>query len=223
MKKILFLTTLASIYLNALSIEPETQIMSNYVFRGQSQTMNTPSISTKVILKHNGFYIGAWASRVNFDKNNTKHTNSIILDSDAQVDFFTGYELQIGRGRVGAGYIDRRYVIDSNLESNISSEYYVFLNLNIGVDATIKGSYDIRNIIDPILTEVIFKDIRGSTKSYATYGMFLNSSNAYWKLQVDSPLKYLGLKGYISFSMSRYIPKVKTKTQDSIFTISYKF
>ncbi|HIF51527.1 MAG TPA: hypothetical protein EYQ42_08395 [Thiotrichaceae bacterium] len=61
-------------------------LSTDYVYRGQSQTGNDPSISGGLDYAHSsGFYLGTWASNVNFPDNVT-----------SEIDVYGGYGGEIG-------------------------------------------------------------------------------------------------------------------------------
>lgn len=75
-------------------------VVSDYVFRGYSQTDEDPAIQGGVDATIGGFYVGAWASNVDFGD-----------DTDAEVDLYGGYRTEIGGvafdvGAVGYGYVN---------------------------------------------------------------------------------------------------------------------
>lgn len=56
-------------------------IISDYVFRGVSQTDSSPALQLGLDYEHeNGFFAGVWASNVDFED-----------DADSEIDFFAGY------------------------------------------------------------------------------------------------------------------------------------
>jgi uncharacterized protein (TIGR02001 family) len=56
-------------------------IISDYVFRGVSQTDSSPALQLGLDYEHeNGFFAGVWASNVDFED-----------DADTEIDFFAGY------------------------------------------------------------------------------------------------------------------------------------
>ena len=75
-------------------------LVSDYVFRGYSQTDEEPAIQGGVDVTIGGFYAGAWASNVDFGD-----------DTDGEVDLYGGYRTEIGGvafdvGAVGYGYVN---------------------------------------------------------------------------------------------------------------------
>lgn len=75
-------------------------VTSDYVFRGYSQTLEDPAIQGGVDATIGAFYVGAWASNVDFGD-----------DTDAEVDLYGGYRGEAGGfafdlGAVGYGYVN---------------------------------------------------------------------------------------------------------------------
>jgi uncharacterized protein (TIGR02001 family) len=75
-------------------------LVSDYVFRGFSQTNEDPALQGGVDATFGSFYAGAWASNVDFGD-----------DTDAEVDIYGGYRGETGGfgfdvGVVGYGYVN---------------------------------------------------------------------------------------------------------------------
>ena len=75
-------------------------VVSDYVFRGYSQTLEDPAIQGGVDATIGAFYVGAWASNVDFGD-----------DTDAEVDLYGGYRGEAAGfafdvGAVGYGYVN---------------------------------------------------------------------------------------------------------------------
>lgn len=74
-------------------------VVSDYVFRGYSQTDEEPALQGGVDATIGAFYVGAWASNVDFGD-----------DTDAEVDLYGGFRGEAGGfafdvGAVGYGYV----------------------------------------------------------------------------------------------------------------------
>lgn len=74
-------------------------VVSDYVFRGFSQTGEDPAIQGGVDLTSGSFYAGAWASNVDFGD-----------DTDAEVDLYGGYRTEAGGFALDFGVIGYLYV-----------------------------------------------------------------------------------------------------------------
>lgn len=78
------------------SIEANVSLVSDYVFRGFTQTDNKPAIQGGFDFSHeSGFYLGIWGSNVDFG------------DDDAQVelDYYGGFAFDVGPVNIDLGFI----------------------------------------------------------------------------------------------------------------------
>ena len=73
-------------------------VVSDYVFRGFSQTGEDPAIQGGVDLTSGAFYAGAWASNVDFGD-----------DTDAEIDVYGGYRTEAGGFALDFGVIGYLY------------------------------------------------------------------------------------------------------------------
>jgi uncharacterized protein (TIGR02001 family) len=75
----LTLTTIAP--LASAEVSVTGTLISDYVFRGVSQTDSSPAIQASLDYEHeSGFFAGAWATNVDFED-----------DADTEIDFYAGY------------------------------------------------------------------------------------------------------------------------------------
>ncbi|WGM31987.1 TorF family putative porin [Brevundimonas sp. NIBR11] len=74
-------------------------LTSDYVFRGVSQTSEDPALQVGVDLTNGGFYVGAWASNVDFGD-----------DTDAEIDLYGGYRTEVEGFAVDFGIVGYTYV-----------------------------------------------------------------------------------------------------------------
>jgi uncharacterized protein (TIGR02001 family) len=73
-------------------------VVSDYVFRGVSQTLEEPAIQAGVDVTNGGVYVGAWASNVDFGD-----------DTDAEIDIYGGYRAEAGGFALDVGVIGYFY------------------------------------------------------------------------------------------------------------------
>jgi len=73
-------------------------VFSDYVFRGFSQTDEDPAIQGGVDITAGSFYVGAWASNVDFGD-----------DTDAEVDLYGGYRTEAGGFALDVGVVGYLY------------------------------------------------------------------------------------------------------------------
>ena len=74
-------------------------VTSDYVFRGVSQTSEDPALQIGVDYTTGGFYVGAWASNVDFGD-----------DTDAEVDLYAGYRTEAAGFAFDFGAVGYTYV-----------------------------------------------------------------------------------------------------------------
>jgi len=113
MKKVtvsLVVATLVSTGLYAESMLSEVEVSanaamtSNYVWRGMTQSDDSPAIQGGFDLEYKGLYVGTWGSNVNF-KNNP--------DASMELDLYGGYKNEISGIAYDIGYIQYAYPNDS--------------------------------------------------------------------------------------------------------------
>lgn len=114
-------------------------VVSDYFFRGISQTEHDPALQGGVDWNHeSGFYLGSWASNVSFDG-----------DSDIEVDLYGGAKIPVTEQLTfDVGYMRYEYV-----DGEAADDAYLgvtFNNLNLkyshGFEITwdyLEGSYDV--------------------------------------------------------------------------------
>ncbi len=104
-------------------------LTSNYVWRGITQTDNSPAIQGGIDLGYKGFYAGVWGSNVEFGS---------VLDESMELDFYGGYKGEIAGIGYDLGYIE--YAYPHNSAALNFGEAYVGLSKSIG-DLGLSGKY----------------------------------------------------------------------------------
>lgn len=82
-----------------LDVSANVGVVSDYVFRGFSQTDSNPALQGGVDATYGGFYAGVWASNVDFGD-----------DTDAEVDIYGGYRTEAGGFALDFGVVNYFYV-----------------------------------------------------------------------------------------------------------------
>lgn len=89
-----------------LGISANVAMTSNYVWRGMTQTNNSPAIQGGFDLDYKGFYLGTWGSNVEFgDEKNSM-----------EMDLYLGYAGEVDKFSYDIGFIEYVY-------PNMSDEY----------------------------------------------------------------------------------------------------
>ncbi|MDD5401490.1 MAG: TorF family putative porin [Sulfurimonas sp.] len=94
-------------------ISANMAITSNYIFRGMTQTKNSPAVQGGVDLEYKGLYVGVWGSNVDFG--DTK--NSL------EADIYGGYKSELAGIGFDIGAIEYSYPNMSN-EYNFADVYF---------------------------------------------------------------------------------------------------
>lgn len=113
MKKVLLMMALLSLPLSAAAeISGSIGAVSNYVWRGATQSDRSPAIQASITASVNGLYATAWASQVDFGD-----------DTSAEVDYQVGYKFGGSTG-IDVGVLAYTYVGDEvELQDDVKEAY----------------------------------------------------------------------------------------------------
>ena len=84
---------------SALEISANLAITSNYVWRGMTQSHNSPAVQGGIDLGYKGFYLGTWGSNVEFGPSN----------NNLEADFYAGYAGELAGIGYDVGFIQYTY------------------------------------------------------------------------------------------------------------------
>ena len=158
MKNILVLLTALTALISgpAFALEGEIGVSSDYMWRGMSQTDGKPALNIGAWQDvGKGFYVGAWASNVDFND-----------DTKIEYDLYGGYAFSKGDFNLDVGYMSYRY--DANSDSRNFEEKYVVLGydaISIGHASGQDESLD----YDWVDLKVPFIDFADVTLHYGDY------------------------------------------------------
>lgn len=116
-------------------------LTSDYISRGATNTNHRPAIQPWVEYENSGFYVGAWASNVDFGTNDS-----------IELDLYGGYRWSVGNTGFDVGYA--RYLYNG-VTGNCCGELYFLLNHDLsdtgaslfaGVHADIDTGFALTNI-----------------------------------------------------------------------------
>jgi len=113
---------------SAFEVSANLAITSNYVWRGMTQTANSPAVQGGIDLGYNGFYLGAWGSNVEFGDTN----------NNLEADFYAGYKTSFSGVEVDLGYI--LYAYPNDHDALNFDEAYIGLGYDFGM-VGINGKY----------------------------------------------------------------------------------
>ena len=110
-----------------VGVSANMAITSNYVWRGMTQSDNSPAVQGGIDLDYKGFYLGTWASSVNFGS-----------EVATEADIYLGYAGEISDFSYDIGVIQFMYPNDT--EASNFGEAYLSLGYDFGV-ASVGVSY----------------------------------------------------------------------------------
>ena len=96
-------------------------VVSDYVFRGASQTDEEPAIQGGIDITAGSFYAGVWGSNVDF-----------FDDTDAEVDFYGGFRGEAGGFALDGGVIFYAYVNEPNFADYNYTEFKLAASRAVG-------------------------------------------------------------------------------------------
>lgn len=90
-------------------LEANIAAANNYIWRGVTQTNDQAAISGGLDYSSSGFYLGGWASNVDFG-------NDTANDTGYELDLYGGYGGEAGNFGYDVGYIYYAYPTQSNID-----------------------------------------------------------------------------------------------------------
>lgn len=115
---------------SAFEVSANLAITSNYVWRGMTQSSNSPAVQGGIDLGYKGFYLGTWGSNVEFGN----------TDNNLEADFYAGYKYSFSGVEFDIGYIYYAYPNESDAFN--FDEAYLGLGYDFGM-VGINGKYSI--------------------------------------------------------------------------------
>ena len=109
-----------------VGVSANMAITSNYVWRGMTQTQNSPAVQGGIDLDWNGIYTGVWGSNVEFGT------------ASLEADIYLGYAGEVSAFSYDIGFINYMYPNQSD-ELNFG-EAYLSLGYDFGV-ASVGATY----------------------------------------------------------------------------------
>jgi uncharacterized protein (TIGR02001 family) len=113
---------------SAFEVSANLALTSNYVWRGMTQTANSPAVQGGIDLGYKGFYLGTWGSNVEFGN----------TDNNLEADFYAGYKNELAGVAFDIGYIYYAYPNESDAFN--FDELYIGLSKDFGM-VGINGKY----------------------------------------------------------------------------------
>jgi len=112
-----------------IGVSANVAMTSNYVWRGMTQTDDSPAGQGGFDLDYKGFYAGLWGSNISWTNNNK---------SSLEADVYVGYTNDIESFSYDVGFI--AYTYPNAMDANNFGEAYIGLGYDFGV-ASIGATY----------------------------------------------------------------------------------
>ena len=140
-------SVVSNVSADEIEVSANVALTSNYVWRGMSQTGDSPAIQGGVDLGYKGAYIGVWGSSLQGSSNTTGQASS-------EFDIYIGYANEISGFSYDIGFIEYMYPNDTD---NLNfGEAYLSLGYDFGV-ASVSAMYALG---------VDTHDVSGQTSDY---------------------------------------------------------
>jgi len=153
----------SSVSADELEVSANVALTSNYVWRGMTQTGNSPAIQGGFDIGYAGAYAGVWASNVNFNSAGSP-------DSSIETDLYLGYANSIDKFSYDVGFIYYTYANDSD-------------PLNFGeLYASVGYDFDVLSVSAMYGWGIDTNDVPGETAATAS------EPGDVWELGVSVPL-----------------------------------
>ncbi|MBC8238359.1 MAG: hypothetical protein H8E76_09065 [Helicobacteraceae bacterium] len=124
-------SVVSSVSASEVEVSANVALTSNYVWRGMSQTGNSPAVQGGVDLAYKGAYIGVWGSSL-------QGGESGAGDASSEFDIYLGYAGEVDKFSYDVGLIQYMYPNDAD---NLNfAEAYLSLGYDFGV-ASVSGMY----------------------------------------------------------------------------------
>jgi len=119
---------------NEVEYSANVAMTSNYVWRGMTQSQNSPAIQGGFDVSYSNFYAGVWGSNIDFGGN-----------ASMEMDFYTGYANEIAGVSYDVNYCQYTYPSDTDASNfgeasltlgydfgmaSVSAKYYVGIDTN---------------------------------------------------------------------------------------------
>ena len=112
-----------------IEVSANIALTSNYIWRGMTQSDDSPAVQGGFDLGYKGFYAGVWGSNIDFGEG---------ADASAEFDFYAGYANEIAGIGYDIGYVQYTYPNDTDALN--FGEAYLGLSYDFEVVA-INGKY----------------------------------------------------------------------------------
>lgn len=126
-------SVVSNVSANELEVSANVALTSNYIWRGMTQTANSPAVQGGVDLGYKGAYIGVWGSSIDFGNGSAGGSTA-----SSEFDIYVGYASEISGLSYDIGLIQFMYPGDT--ENLNFAEAYLSLGYDFKV-ASVSAMY----------------------------------------------------------------------------------
>jgi uncharacterized protein (TIGR02001 family) len=207
--------SVSALQANEVEVSGNVGATSNYIWRGMTQTDDKASINGGIDLGYKGFYLGSWASNVDF-----------LDDANYELDVYAGYGNSIADISYDISYI--KFLYPGSDGSSDFDEATISLGYDIN-DLSLGLSYALATYTE---NDGVKNDYAEATASYdfkvasldLSYGDYQNTGNNY-SIGVSKSFDLKGNTLDLSVAYSDFDSDAsKSDDQENVFaTIAYSF
>ena len=122
-------TTVVTAQASEVGVSANMALTSNYVWRGMTQTHESPAIQGGIDVDYMGVYAGVWGSNISWTE---------TVESSLEADLYAGYANSVGDFSYDVGFI--AYTYPNVMDEMNFGEAYVSLGYDFGV-VSVGASY----------------------------------------------------------------------------------
>lgn len=120
---------------SGIEVSANMALTSNYVWRGMTQTSDSPAVQGGIDLGYNGFYAGVWGSAIDFGNGSAGGSTA-----SSEFDVYAGYAGEFSGVSYDVGAVQYMYPGDTD---NLNfSEAYLSLGYDFGM-ASVSATYSL--------------------------------------------------------------------------------
>ena len=194
-------------------------ITSNYIWRGMSQTNNSPAVQGGIDLGYKGFYLGTWGSNVEFGSFPFRDN-----DNNLEADFYAGYAGDLMGVGFDLGYIYYAYPNESDAFN--FDEAYVGLSYdwtNFGVSGKYSFAVNSKNDTTDYWEVGASAKLPWEVTLAGNYGLYSNVGTNYLVSLAKTFGKFEIKVAYTNFSSSHNGFLLSNNEDNVVGTISTSF
>ncbi|WP_304546254.1 TorF family putative porin [Sulfurimonas microaerophilic] len=217
---------MASDITSEIGVSANVSMTSNYMWRGMSQTSNSPAIQGGFDLDYKGFYVGTWGSNVAGETPENSLTN--YGEANMELDLYAGYSSEFAGIGYDIGFL--QFVYPGNTKESGWGEAYLGLSYDLevvsvgakysyAIDTMDNGWDDQYNLLELSASVPLPYDMAID----GTYGFYENVGDYYYVGLTKSIKSYDFTLAYTGLTDSSVGSVEVSKEDKATFTVGTSF